>query len=276
VSLLRKIFAHPLTRNLDLDDPRTTLLRRQIIATKPFLRKIYEEWYGLIAEAIPAGAEPALELGSGAGFIKEHIPNLITSEFFPVEGVDLTLDACGPWPFEDHALRAVVMTNVFHHLPDVRAFFREATRCIKPCGVIAMIEPWNNAWARLVYRHLHHKSFDPAAPDWRFASQGPLSSANGALPWIVFERDLKRFRREYPSWCVEEITAHMPVSYLLSGGVSLRTLMPGSCYRLVRRCEELSCEQWSGIFAFLVVRQSKRERGANNTESRDMACNQLG
>jgi hypothetical protein len=44
---------HPLLQGLDIDDPRTTFLRRQIIQGKPFLRKIYEEWYLKIAEAIP-------------------------------------------------------------------------------------------------------------------------------------------------------------------------------------------------------------------------------
>jgi SAM-dependent methyltransferase len=251
VSLLRKIFAHPLTRNLDLDDPRTTLLRRQIIATKPFLRKIYEEWYGLIAEAIPAGAEPALELGSGAGFMKEHIPNLITSEYFQVEGVDLTLDACGPWPFEDHALRAVVMTNVFHHLPDVHAFFREATRCIKPGGVIAMIEPWNNRWARFVYGYMHHESFQPHAEGWRTQSHGPLSSSNSALPWIVFSRDARLFQCRFNQWSLRRTCVMMPVCYLLAGGVSLRASVPACLYGLVRRIERLLRQTKSGMFILI-------------------------
>ena len=50
---LKRWFEHPLTRGLDLDDPRTTHLRRRILAEKPFLRKIYEEWYERIAASLP-------------------------------------------------------------------------------------------------------------------------------------------------------------------------------------------------------------------------------
>ncbi len=249
------LLAHPLTYGLDIDDPGTTLLRRQIVKTKPFLRSIYEEWYRLIARAIPAGAEPVLELGAGAGFMKAVVPNLITSEVFPVEGIDMTMDACAPWPFADQALRGVAMTNVLHHLPQVRLFLREATRCVKPGGVMVMIEPWNTAWARVVYRHLHHEPFDEGAADWQFPARGPLSSANGALPWIVWQRDAAQFQKEFPAWHIEQITPLMPVAYLLSGGISLRALMPGWTYRVVRAIEKMGGEARCGTFAFLVLRK---------------------
>ena len=35
--------AHPITRGLDVDDPRTTELRLRILQDKPFLRRIYDE-----------------------------------------------------------------------------------------------------------------------------------------------------------------------------------------------------------------------------------------
>src|SRR4051794_27482847 len=36
VTMLRSALSHPLTRGIDPDDPRTTTLRRRIIAEKPF------------------------------------------------------------------------------------------------------------------------------------------------------------------------------------------------------------------------------------------------
>ncbi|HYX26734.1 MAG TPA: methyltransferase type 11, partial [Thermoanaerobaculia bacterium] len=79
---LQRWLEHPLTRGLDLDDPRTTRLRRRILAEKVFLRRIYEEWYGAIAAALPAAAEPVLELGSGAGFLADAVPGVLRSEVF--------------------------------------------------------------------------------------------------------------------------------------------------------------------------------------------------
>ena len=54
------------------------------------------------------------------------------------------------------------------------------------------------------------------------------------MPWIIFHRDRMMFEQEFPEWQVERVTPFMPFAYLLSGGVSLRQLMPGWSYKLVR------------------------------------------
>ena len=75
--------AHPLTKGLDIDDPRTTHLTvRQIIQEKSFLRRIYQEWYRAIVAALPPGQGAVLELGAGGGFMSDFVPHLITSELF--------------------------------------------------------------------------------------------------------------------------------------------------------------------------------------------------
>jgi hypothetical protein len=75
-----------------LDDPATTELRRQIIASKPFLKAIYDEWYSLLARELPAGDGEVLELGSGGGYCERYIKGLITSEVFPAPSVQLVVD----------------------------------------------------------------------------------------------------------------------------------------------------------------------------------------
>ena len=76
-----------------LDDPATTALRRQIIASKPFLRAIYDEWYQMIAAHLPEVPGRVLELGSGAGYLNRFIPGLISSEVLFVPGISLVADA---------------------------------------------------------------------------------------------------------------------------------------------------------------------------------------
>jgi SAM-dependent methyltransferase len=251
-SLLRRLLAHPLTASLDLDDPATTHLRRQIIASKPFLRAIYDEWYSQLAAALPPGEGSVLELGSGAGYCVQFIPDLITSEIFPCPGVRMVANAA-QLPFAANTLRAIVMTNVLHHLPDVRAFFREAARCLRPGGRILMIEPWITSWSRFVYTHFHHEPLDPDAPDWTFPSSGPLSGANGALPWILFHRDRKKFSLEFPQLSVEQISPFLPFRYLVSGGVGMRSLMPGFTHGAWAGLERSLQPQMNrlGMFAFL-------------------------
>jgi len=254
--LLRRWLAHPLTASLADDDPKTTELRKQIIQSKPFLKAIYEEWYEMLAAEVPRGTGGALELGSGAGFLSKYVPDLITSEVFPCSNVRVILNAQN-MPMEDASLRAIVMTDVLHHMPEVRGFFTEASRCLRSGGKILMIEPWVTQWSTFVYRRFHSEPFLPEATEWEFASSGPLSGANVALPWLVFVRDRAHFEKEFPGLAVEEIRPFLPVRYLLSGGVSMRSLMPGFTHGLWKLLERSLDSQRDrlGMFAFLAVRK---------------------
>ena len=157
--------------------------------------------------------------------------------------------------FADSSLRAIVMTDVFHHIPAPRAFLFEASRCLKPAGVVVMIEPWLSPWSTFVYRRFHHEPFEPDAERWEFPASGPLSGANGALPWIVFERDRLRFEQEFPRLRVRSVLPMMPVSYLLSGGVAMRSLMPGFSYPLWRGMESAigAMTNAAAMFALIVI-----------------------
>ncbi len=209
-----------------MDDPATTELRNQIIRSKPFLKCIYDEWYSTLTKELPAGDGRVLELGSGAGYCERFIPGLITSEIFPCTRAKVVVDA-QQIPFADGSLRAIVLTDVLHHLPQVERFFAEASRCLRKGGKILMIEPWVTPWSRWVYTRLHHEPFRPEAEDWSFASTGPLSGSNSAMPWIVFVRDRRRFESLSPELSIERIRPFMPFRYLVSGGVGMRSLMPG-------------------------------------------------
>ena len=250
---ISSLLAHPLMRGLDIDDPRTTDLRRKVIASNGFLRAIYDEWYALLVERVPAGAGHVLEIGSAAGILAGRVPQLIRSEILQLPGLDAVLDA-HVLPFADQSLKAIVMVDVLHHLPQPRQFFAEAQRCLMPGGVVVMIEPWVSWWSRLIYGHLHHEPFQPAAADWTFPAGGPLSGANGALPWIIFERDRHSFDREFPGLSVAEIRTMMPFRYLVSGGVSMRQLMPAWTFSVWRALDRLF-SAWP-MFALVHLRKT--------------------
>ena len=229
MGLLSSLLSHPLTRGLNIDDAQTTELRKQIIFKKPFLRKIYEQWYSQIKDCLPLSAGPVLELGTGAGFLKNYITDLITSDIMPIKDSDLTCNALH-LPFDANSLRAIVMINVLHHIPDADVFFQEGHRCIKNKGVMIMIEPWVSAWSQVVYSNFHHEPFDPEAESWKLPLSGPLSGGNDALPWIIFNRDIEKFKQEHSYWTMKSVTPGMPLTYLLSGGVSMRNLALGWMY----------------------------------------------
>lgn len=223
-------------RELDRPDRYTELERR--IRSKAFLRKLYEDIYTRYRECLercPVDGT-AIELGSGAGLVREVLPEVETTDVLPYTGLDRVVDACA-LPYEDASLRAILMFDVFHHIPDVGRFLHEAARCLRPGGRILIVDQ-NLGWiSRPILRYVHHEPFHPDAPTWSFETTGPLSGANGALAWIVFERDVARFRSEFSALQCARHERHTPLAYWLSGGLKAWTLVPGWSYGLVKRLD---------------------------------------
>jgi SAM-dependent methyltransferase len=192
---------------------------------KQFLHFIYTNWYLQIASNLPPGDGPVLELGSGPGFIQTILPGVITTEILKIPWVDAYLDAMH-LPFPNHSLRAIVMIDVFHHIPRPRLFLGEAQRCLQDGGIVFMIEPWNTVWSRLIYCHFHPENFDVNTKYWEFESQEPLYQSNQALPWIIFQRDRQQFKNEFPYLKITRIEPQNMFTYIASGGfsTSLQTL----------------------------------------------------
>lgn len=227
------------TETYSLDDPRRTLQHREIILSKPFLKRLYDEWYAAFARhaaEVPPGKK--VELGSGGGFLKQWIPDVITSDVLDLPGV-VDMKFYGEnMPFSDGEVSAIFMTDVFHHIPDSAAFLKEASRVLMKGGRIVMTEPANSTWGRFIYRNFHHEPFEPSG-DWHIPPSGPMSGANGALPWIVFERDRQQFEKQFPSLKIKSIQYHTPLRYLLSGGVSKKQLVPDFAFSLITAAEKL-------------------------------------
>jgi SAM-dependent methyltransferase len=259
-SMLTKILEHPLTRGFSVDDPQTTTLRRQIILKKKFLKSIYEQWYAALKETLPACDGRVVEIGSGAGFMSDFIPDLITSDVFYNQWTTLVLDGQN-LPFRDQSLRALIMIDVLHHLPEVRSFFNSAARCVREGGVISMVEPWFTPWSKIFFRHFLDEPFHPESKAWEFFKSGPLSGANVALPWILFKRDRYLFERQFPQWQIHSLIPIMPVTYLLSGGVSMRSLMPAWTFSFWHTIDKALTRLTSmAVFAIIVlVRRNLQE-----------------
>ncbi len=233
----------------NLDDPATTLLHGKIVRKKPFLKRLYADFYTQFRNAVSEPEKKALvELGSGGGFIKEIIGNVITSDILELPNVDKVFSAFD-MPFEENSVDAFFMFDVLHHITDSRAFFIEALRCLKVGGKVVMIEPANTLWSRFIYKNFHHELFDPQGR-WGLEEAGPLSQGNGAIPWIIFSRDRKMFESEFPSLRIIRMRNHTPLRYLLSGGLTLHQLVPSFTYPLVKAAECLlsPLNNWLGMF----------------------------
>jgi SAM-dependent methyltransferase len=231
-------------------------VHKDIILSKPFLKNLYQEWYGTFIQEmknLPPGK--VVELGSGGGFLKTFIPSILSSDILQLPANDMTFSALD-MPFVDGSVSGLFMTDTFHHLPDARLFLSEADRVLKKDGKLIMIEPANSLWGRFIYSNFHHEPFNPKG-SWQIPDSGPMSGANGSLPWIVFVRDKKLFEWEFPNLEIEEILYHTPLRYLLSGGVSYKQFVPDITFELFRKMDELLASFTKQLSMFMTVRIRK-------------------
>ena len=94
---------------------------KNVFHKKGFIKKIYQDWYALVKENLRIGGGPILELGSGAGFIDDLIPEVVTSDVLFLPFVNSILNAAD-LPFTKNSLGNLVMIDVFHHIPNVERF----------------------------------------------------------------------------------------------------------------------------------------------------------
>ncbi len=224
----------------NLDNPNNIYFFRSVLQQKYILRKIYEKFYADILDKLKdfPKNELFIEIGSGASFLKEIASFFTTSDLMPYKGVDKVFSAMNI-PLSDNSVTAFAMVNVFHHVKDSEQCLSEMNRCLKDGGKIILVEPANTFFSSFIYKFLHHEDFDTTIKSWKITSGGPLSGANMALPWVVFKRDRKLFESKFPNLKITSIKIHTPFSYIISGGFSMKQLIPSWFYPLLKVVEQI-------------------------------------
>ena len=124
---------------------------------KPLLQNIYAGFYRQIIPLIDTQIPGRIvEIGSGIGNLKTHLPSAITTDLFPNPWLDLACDGYD-LPFADATLSHLVMFDVFHHLRAPAAFLREARRVLTSRGRVILFEPYISLSSWPVYGLLHHE-----------------------------------------------------------------------------------------------------------------------
>jgi hypothetical protein len=84
-----------------------------------------------------------------------------------------------------------------------------------------------------------------------------MTHANSALPWIVFERDRAVLEARFTRLEVLRVNPIMPVRYLLSGGLSMRAVVPSWSFALWRVFDDrlVRAAPGTAMFAHIVVRR---------------------
>jgi SAM-dependent methyltransferase len=259
---LRDWLIDPTVKSHDVDSPEFSMAHRAVVQRKLILRRLFESFYRECRwmDLRYFGSCPGkrVEIGSGAGIIREVYDDVITSDIKILPFIDLVLSA-DELPFHDNSLRAIYAINVFHHLASPRDFFREITRVLHPGGGLVLIEPFYGPVASWMFKNLHKsEGFEPDDPSWEASGRtGPFSNANQALSYIVFRRDRDRFEREFPELELVSERPHTHLWYIVSGGVNFRQLLPNSMTGLAKFAEAIlaPANRWIALQQTIVLRK---------------------
>lgn len=271
--------------SLPLGQHQTEIERnRRAWDSKPLLREVYASFYrriiGLMDRSLPGRI---VEIGSGIGNLKSHLPEAISTDLFPNPWLDLVCDGY-ELPFVAGSLSHLILFDVFHHLQRPSAFLREARRAVRAEGRLILFEPFISLSSLPVYGLLHHEPVGlgrtielgdtpPAARNY-YAAQGnatrlffrrgrtlpgrslgsePTNPGRDALPRVQADQQFGPSEGKgsggWPSgWRVFHREAMSSFCYLLSGGFSKPALYPGRWLRQLQRFDAV-LSRWPRLFA---------------------------
>ncbi|HEY0661757.1 MAG TPA: methyltransferase domain-containing protein [Lysobacter sp.] len=204
---------------------------RAVLRRKRMIRSVFDGFHKTFVDLDKRylhGEGQVIELGAGVYPVRETVPGVLATDVVAAPHLDSVLDA-GEMNLPDSSVRAFYLQNVFHHFPDPDRFFRELERTLVPGGGAILIEPASGPFASWLYPRLFAtEGYDKGAPDWQTPVGGPMSGANQALSFLVFDRDRERFRTTHPGLEIvhRDVLPSWP-RYLVSGGLNFRSLLPG-------------------------------------------------
>jgi SAM-dependent methyltransferase len=215
--------------------------------SKPLLQKIYTDFYQRILALIdPQKSGRIVEIGSGIGNLKTHLPQAITTDLFANPWLDLVCDGY-ELPFHDGTISHLVLFDVFHHLEAPNAFLAEARRVLTRDGRVILFEPFISVCSLPVYGLFHHEPV---------AKHSPINLA-AALPrpraYYAAQGNATRlfFRKEIPGWPqgwnVFHAQAFSCFHYLFSGGYSKPAMYPAGWLPRVQRADNW-LSRWPRLF----------------------------
>jgi SAM-dependent methyltransferase len=209
---------------------------------KPSLRKAYEQFYSLIANAVDYQLPGVkLEVGSGMGKIKKFIPDCITSDLFPNPWLDQVESIYG-LNFPDSSVSNLILFDVWHHLEHPANALEEARRVLVPGGKLIIMEPAMSHLGQFVYGKCHHEpvGFDiPLSSELADINQPDSNryfAAQSSAHRLFKKKDIPTLLEGWNLESVKEITSF---AYWGTGGFSGPQLYPDQLYPLIHGMDKI-------------------------------------
>jgi SAM-dependent methyltransferase len=196
---------------------------------KPLLRRVYAQFYRDIAARIkPEHRGLIIELGSGMGNVKEHIPDCITTDVFPNPWLDRVENAYG-LTFGDQTVGHLILFDVWHHIRYPGEALREFSRVLAHHGRIVIFDHAMGFLGKYVVGAFHHEPLGlendiewTAGEDFRPDNAGYYAAQGNASRIFTGEK----FKAGLGEWEITEIKYYSGLAYLGTGGFRGPQLYP--------------------------------------------------
>ncbi len=262
--MLHKFLIEKEVARLDVDSENRVEVHRAILERKALLKAVFNNFHDDMMHMDTSYFEDTvglrLELGAGVYGIRESYPDVLASDIVDAPHLDQVVDAEN-MDFPDGSIRSIYGQNCFHHFPHPDKFFSELDRVLAPGGGAILLEPYHGPFASFLFKRLFAtEGFDKKFPSWETPSTGPMNGANQALSYIVFVRDKADFNRKHPNLrVVHQHICKNYLSYLVSGGLNFRQLIPNSMIFIVEAVQFLltPLAPLLGLHHITVIRKSK-------------------
>jgi SAM-dependent methyltransferase len=224
----------------EAEDRAATLRNRARLGANRNLLFWYRELYRDQFKDLPSPQTLSiLEVGSGTSPLKQFLSNVITSDVLDLDYLDLVFD-CHEIDkldaIKDNSIDVITLTNVLHHLKSPIGFLNSAASKLKSGGKVIATEPFFSLLSTPIFKYLHHEPVDFSISEPELGEvQGPLASANIALPWLIFLRRhewLQRLNEKFDVTTVS-IRTFSALSYMATGGISRKLPIPHFLYRVL-------------------------------------------
>jgi len=254
------------------DKERTRKNREKLLQNRNLLlwyKKLYQRQFASVSNL---DKKKVLEIGSGTSPLKVFYSNIMTSDVLKLDYLDYIFDCHDIDKFDlipDGSLDVITMTNVLHHLKAPVTFLINASQKVKPGGKVILAEPYFSAISTLIYKHVHPEPvrFDINNPVLEEV-RGPLTSANIALPYLIYFSDRKWNDQLvlYYDFSIKSARHYTSLAYMFTGGISKSFPVPALIYRLILAADTFWADYLPKIFSsfFILEMTKKRNRGYGN------------
>lgn len=237
------------------DHEQFDIRNRETYKNKKILRLVYNNYFNLIKKNLFENSKyPILEIGS-SGFIKEIIPNCITSNLIKNDPMIDREENIFNLNYGNEFYSNIILVDIFHHLRFPMLALKNLHRVLCNNGRVILIEPAMGLVPRVIYKIFHH---EPNGFNFKInwldnPNQIPEKTdyfAAQALSWRAFvneELDCSDLFKK------KTVNYFSDFAYLGSGGFSFSSMYPSRLYPTVKKIDEFLTKFAKNIFASRMI-----------------------